>query len=260
MKPDIYLNYIQKKLPNDIQKMKLPNYIQEIKLPAELATAKSKTIKAIEHYGRIYYIPESKKQMHIEKHYFLEWKNSYIELWKKEGNLTIKKEMEALTIENYRNEVKKVFQTYKEIYNNPILIKKLKEYWTKFWTEYWTADLNFQKLMKAMIARDYRNGAMQAKKVIKNFPDFKKPIETFFQQRKELENYPDLNEKFKQCAKEFEKFLEKRIIANNGFLNLNKDAIKEASNILLEHYSQDSKIKKPKNKKNANKGKKYGNV
>jgi hypothetical protein len=250
MKPDIYLNYIQKKLPNDIQKMKLPNYIQEIKLPAELATAKSKTIKAIEHYGRIYYIPKSKKQMHIEKHYFLEWKNSYIELWKKENNLTIQKEMKALTIEDYRNEVKRVFQTYKEIYNNPILIKKLKEYWTNFWTEYWTADLNFQKLLKAMMTIDYRNGVMQAKKIIKNFPDLKKPMETFFHYRKKIEKFPDLKEKFKQRAKEFMIFLEKRIIANNGFLNLNKDAMKEASDILLKHYSQDSKIKKPKNKKN----------
>ncbi|MDR2555280.1 MAG: hypothetical protein LBC64_07615 [Fibromonadaceae bacterium] len=93
-------------------------------------TAKSKTI---EDRGMTYYKPEGKRERQIEKEFFLKWKNDLIKLWKDKGDLERQKEMEALTIRDYRNEVARMFKNYEELGKKPALKASVKKIWKLFY-------------------------------------------------------------------------------------------------------------------------------
>jgi len=206
------------------------------------ATAKSKNIEAIVSGGMLYYAPKSKNQMHIEKHYFLEWKNRLIKIWEDKGNLEMQKEMKALTIRDYRNNVKRIFQNRKEIENNPNLKKELKEYRK--------TNLMLQKfLMTITTTGDYRNKVKRFFQKYKELEsnDLKEIAEKNFQLREKIENYPDLKWKNELYIKAYRAYIKELIAANYGDVQAaTEDIIKGNEYILNKTFSETTELERQK--------------
>jgi len=204
-------------------------------------TAKSKTIEAIVSGGMLYYIPKNKNQVSEEKRYFLEWKNRLIKFWEDKGNLEMQKEMEALTIRNYRNDVKRVFQNYKEIENNPILKKELKEYQK--------VNLILQKLLMATTTGDYRNAVKRIfqRYKLENYTGLKEVVEENFQLREKIENNPILKEKYERFIKAYRVSIKKLIATNYGDLqSVTENLTRVSKDILNSIFLKDSELEMQK--------------
>ncbi|MDR2554253.1 MAG: hypothetical protein LBC64_02385 [Fibromonadaceae bacterium] len=203
-------------------------YIEKDKQIKPIKTNTTEKGKAIKDRGIIYYKAESKKEMLKEKHYFLEWKKNLIEYWKKRGNLEMQKLIKAETIRDYRNDVKRIFQNYKEIESNPDLKKELEKLWKDHYI-FFLCTKNIEKIIKKV-----------KKDVIKN--------ETK-EVRKEIENSPILKEKFKQIEKEFILYMKEQIITNYGNMPGQEEIKMKIINIVTKVFSKNLKIKKNTNKK-----------
>jgi len=84
----------------------------------------------VEHYGIIYYKPESEKQQTDanEQRYFSEWRNHLIKFWENDSDSKWKKRLEKLKLKDYRSEVNRIFCNYGKLEYDSILKEIFENY------------------------------------------------------------------------------------------------------------------------------------